>query len=441
MKNRTMKRWLAIAAMGTVALAACENNPVDLPESASVTVSPESMTMYAGEMATVTAQVIDQNGRVLRGADASWSSSAPGVASVVSGQVRAVAPGTATLQATHGEHSATIDVTVRADTDEAASVEVMEESVEMHVNSGTQYVSYRVLDERGRTNCTGELGAEVASSDQSVVEAGLASDCRIWVNPQFNGTATVTLAVDGVTDSFEVTVVSDQYGAFWAETPAQNEAVAGATVEYSVRVLDQQNEGVEGQTVNFSVDLGRLESTSVVTDADGYATVSWVLPETLGMGNQYQDYHNGYISYRTDLPDGQVSDSQLLEVHAAEAADIRVYHYDADAGEWYALSDNTVTAETGEQVLLGGVSFDEFGNQRRYWFVRHEVEAEDPLTSSTGYTMMNNEFYVYYRSLTSLTPQTATVTVFDSELNATFEEDDDFFTTVEVTWEDPTPAT
>lgn len=415
MQNARMKRWLAIAAIGATGLVACENDPVSLPEATNIVVSPASMTLYEGELSGASAQVLDQDGRVLRNADADWSSSAPAVATAENGVIRAVAPGTATIQATYGAHTATVDVTVEADTDEAASLEVMTDAVELHIQSQPQSVSFRTTDARGRAaTCPGQ-DADVEVSDESVVQAYISACNAVTVNPQFNGTATVTVTVDGASDSFDVTVVSEQFGAFWAEQPEAGEFVAGNTVEYSVRVLNQENEGVEGETVQFSTTRGSLASTSVVTDEDGYATVSWTLPNTL----RYQPaemsgwqidanpaWDEAAIAYAVELPSGVQQGSDYRPIDPAAATDIVMYWmYNNIADGLKEITGESVAVETGMGILLHARAYDEHGNVVSYDDRTYEFEPQDP-------TMFDSFEYPTYAYMYSNSEQTVTVTAY-----------------------------
>ena len=80
---------------------------------AVVTVTPARDTLLPGDQGAFTASVTDSNGVAVAGATVQWSSSSPGTATVVGGQVTAVAPGSAVISATAGGRSGTGDVHVR----------------------------------------------------------------------------------------------------------------------------------------------------------------------------------------------------------------------------------------------------------------------------------------------------------------------------------------
>ncbi|MBX6332689.1 MAG: Ig domain-containing protein, partial [Gemmatimonadaceae bacterium] len=71
---------------------------VNLPSAASVSLDKTSVTITVGQTAQLTATVKDANGATINGAPVTWTSSAPGVASVsASGLVTGVSTGAATI--------------------------------------------------------------------------------------------------------------------------------------------------------------------------------------------------------------------------------------------------------------------------------------------------------------------------------------------------------
>ena len=97
-------------------LTACGDSTTGPPPVAtSIELSTTSLTFNSlGQTEQLTATVQDQSGATIKGADLTWTSSAPSVATVSSaGLVTAVADGTATITATSGSVSATATVTVQ----------------------------------------------------------------------------------------------------------------------------------------------------------------------------------------------------------------------------------------------------------------------------------------------------------------------------------------
>jgi uncharacterized protein YjdB len=78
-----------------------------------VRVRPEKLKLEVGQRGQLSAEALDQNGRVISGVTFTWSSSNPLVAAVSgSGQVQALLPGSATITVTAGgvRGGATVEV-------------------------------------------------------------------------------------------------------------------------------------------------------------------------------------------------------------------------------------------------------------------------------------------------------------------------------------------
>ena len=112
---------LLAGTAGAVWVSSCGDGAVEppparaaAPVATTVTVNPGSLVLSAlGETARFTAEVRDQNGRVMAGAPVAWASSDASVATVdASGMATAAANGSATITATAGSVSGTAAVTV-----------------------------------------------------------------------------------------------------------------------------------------------------------------------------------------------------------------------------------------------------------------------------------------------------------------------------------------
>lgn len=88
--------------------------PPEIPVPATITVSPASAELTAvGETVQLSAEVRDQNGRVMSRAAVTWVSVSNAVARVdAAGLVTAVGNGTSTISATAGSASGSAEVTV-----------------------------------------------------------------------------------------------------------------------------------------------------------------------------------------------------------------------------------------------------------------------------------------------------------------------------------------
>ena len=131
----------------------------------TVTVSPATHELTAlGTTVQLSAEVRDQNARVMAGATVTWTSSANSVATVdASGLVTAAGNGTATITASAGSASGSAVVTV---TQPAASVEVSPSVYELTALGATVQLTAEALDGNGH----GVAGAEFSweSSDVAV---------------------------------------------------------------------------------------------------------------------------------------------------------------------------------------------------------------------------------------------------------------------------------
>lgn len=322
-----------------------------------VTVAGAAMGLVAGESAPVGAQVVDANGRVIPGAAPVFSSDNPNVATVsTDGVVRGVTPGTARITAAYGGSTATVTVTVVGDQRNAVqSLEVMVDSLVTDWRAGVQFVAIRAVNAFGQTVCP---DLTLRSSDRSIVTARMAGPCRIEVDPNFTGEATITAEVDGRTDTFRVRVTSSGQIAFISARPTSDELVAGGTVSYTVKVLDQNSRPIANQRVHFETSVGALSSNSVVTGEDGTATVQWQIPTDLRNLGQ-----NHWIAYRVPLANGVLAwRDETVFINGASLTDIILYR--GTGGSFTRLDANSITVPGWSSVTVGASGLDQYGNIR-----------------------------------------------------------------------------
>ena len=205
---------VAPAVFAAALLTACGGDPTPPPPppvATSMKISPSSVTFTAiGDTAQLSAEVRDQNGNVMVGAQVNWSSLRPTVATVDlrEGLLTAAGAGTATITARSGSASAEASVTVNQE------VEAMEKS------GGDAQEGYffealpiapavRVLDRNGHPAGEITVSFEVTSGGGSAAPAsvvtrrdGIAE--TIWTLG--DGTVqTLTAAAAGLTAEFEAT--------------------------------------------------------------------------------------------------------------------------------------------------------------------------------------------------------------------------------------------
>ncbi len=171
---------------------------VDPPPVASVTVVPDSVSVYEGEYVQLAATLRDARGNELTGRTVDWLSDEVTVATVDgTGRVDAVAPGTAVVTATSEGVDGTAAITV--DPVPVASVTVAPDSVSMLEGEYVQLTA-TLRDAAGN-----ELTDRTVdwSSDQVTVAT---VDGSGRVDAVARGTAVVTAISEGVSGSANVTV-------------------------------------------------------------------------------------------------------------------------------------------------------------------------------------------------------------------------------------------
>ena len=167
----------------------------------SVRVSPSSGSVTVGGTLSLSAQAYDANGRVVAGAQFSWSSSNQSVATVdASGRVTGVAEGTATVTASTGGVSGLATVSVSAPA-VPVSVTVSPSTGSVAVGA-TLNLSAQAFDANGRV--VAGVQFSWSSSDQSVATV----DASGLVTGVAAGSATITASTGGVSGSAAVTVTN-----------------------------------------------------------------------------------------------------------------------------------------------------------------------------------------------------------------------------------------
>jgi hypothetical protein len=294
---------------------------------------------------------------VVQGAAPVFSSDNPSVATVgTNGVIRAVTPGTANVSAAYGGTSTAVRVTVvRDQRGELQSLQVMADSVVTDWRAGVQAVAVRGVNGFGQTVCP---TLTLQSSDRAVATARNAGACRIEVVPSFTGETVITVEADGRTDTFQVRITSDAQIAFISARPTSAQLVAGATVSYTVKVLDQSSQPIANQRVSFETSVGSLSANSVVTGADGTATVQWQIPTDLTAVGQ-----NHWFAFRAVLPNGVLAwRDETVFINGASLAAMALYR--SNGSGWTRLDTSAITAFAYSYVNLGASGLDQYGNLR-----------------------------------------------------------------------------
>jgi uncharacterized protein YjdB len=167
---------------------------------ASVSVTPSSATLRVGASVQLAATAKDSSGTVLNGRAITWSSSAPGVASVsASGAVSALAAGSATVTATSEGQSGTATISVTAVP--VSSVTVSPSSAALRVGGTvqlgavTQDSANNVLTGRSVTWSSSAPGIAGVSASGLVTALAAGSATITATSEGKSGTAAITITV------------------------------------------------------------------------------------------------------------------------------------------------------------------------------------------------------------------------------------------------------
>ncbi len=418
------KSVAALVLTGTVGVLACNETPVGLPPAptaTSIVLSAATLSLPVGGAQTVSAQVLDSNGEVIAGASIVWSSDNEPVATInaTSGAIAALDAGSATITATHGSLTATIAVTVTTVPVTAgiiSQIDILADSTEVDIAAGIPpggfasgvLVTFTVSDKLGNELCRfGASGITAALRfDTGVLGVNTMfgfPSCRILIAPGAQAGGTWLYLESGtVSDSIWVDVTNFGFAAGFSNVPAADAHVAGASVSYTITVVDKNFDPVVGAVVQFDVTQGTTvaaspppgaaaqPATRVTTNASGQATVDWTLPQSTDPPPGVPDAE---IMFTTSLRAGVVFDGI-----AAGAPPIL-----PDVAASLVVLDITLGTDPDEFVLipsagtaqtpLGGPldptflvqSLDQFGNELLETNVTFQVDdAALPLLVANG---------------------------------------------------------
>ena len=259
--HRTIIRLSAVLA--SLALGwACGGDSATAPEPArptTVTVSPATHELTAlGATVQLSAEVRDQNARVMAGATVTWTSSASSMATVnASGLVTAAGNGTATITASAGSASGSAVVTVMQS---AASVEVSPSVYELTALGQTVQLTAEAFDENGHAVAGAEFSWESSDAAVATVDAGG------LVTGVAEGVATITASAGEASGSAVVPVM--QPVASVQVSPSAETIGLGSTLQLTAEAFDENGEAVAG--VEFSWESS--DAAVATVDAGGLVT-------------------------------------------------------------------------------------------------------------------------------------------------------------------------
>lgn len=252
---------------------------------------PTVDTAYAvGDTVHYAAMVTDKNGSVLVGARPTWTTGDTTVAKVLpDGSVIARGPGKTAVSVVVGKFVANSSIVVRQ---RVASVVVdklgtdstvtMPEGARIHLHA-------RALDARGH----GIAGALATWQVDDTTVASL--DSAGVVTARTAGRTVVSAKIDGVTGRSGVSVVTPASAIDLVAGTSQR-AVAGMALPQPivVRATNRKGAPAAGKTVVFRIPdgQGKVEPTSMRTDADGRARATWTLASYPGRQTLFATVEN-----------------------------------------------------------------------------------------------------------------------------------------------------
>src|SRR5213596_302811 len=296
----------------TVTVAGC-TVPV-----ASVSVSPASATVAAGQAVQLTATPKDANGNPLSGRTVTWSSNNTAVAIAdVNGNVTGIVPGSATITATSEGQSGTAAITVTSVP--VASVTVSPASASVQAGQTVQLtatpkdVNGNPLT--GRTITWASSNTSVATVNSSGLVSGVVAGSATITATREGQSGTSAITVTGAapgcaasTTAFQNSAFTSQNGSFTATFDATptgtgldaatglSQGAAAAYTDLAVIVrfntggtIDARNGGAYAATNSIAYTAGTSYHFRVVVDVSSHTYSAYVTPaggaeQTIGTG-------------------------------------------------------------------------------------------------------------------------------------------------------------
>ena len=319
--------------------------PPDPPRPATVTVSPATIELTAlGATVQLTAAVRDQNGQAMAGATVTWASSATGVATVTaSGQVTAVANGTATITATAGSASGNATVSV---TQQVSAVAVTPDTATV-LEGDTLRLAATATDANGQAVpgvefvwASGDTAAAVVDGSGLVTGVGA-------------GEAEVTATAVGVTGRAQLTVVAPMPTVV-AVTPDTVVLTAlGQTAQLAAEVRDQVGRVMNGVSVVWSsadTTVAVVDATGLVTAvSDGIASITAIVGEASASATVTVAQEISTVAVAPDTATVLAGDTLRLAATATDANEQTV----AGVEFVWASADTTVAVVDATGLVTG----------------------------------------------------------------------------------------
>ena len=336
---RTIIRLSAVLAVVALAKGCGDGESPSAPPTpeparpTTVTVSPATHELTAlGATVQLSAEVRDQNARVMAGATVTWTSSASSMATVdASGLVTAAGNGTATITASAGSASGSAVVTVMQS---VASVEVSPSVYELTALGQTVQLTAEAFDENGHAVAGAEFSWESSDAAVATVDAGG------LVTAVAEGVATITASAGEASGSAVVPVM--QPVASVQVSPSAETIGLGSTLQLTAEAFDENGEAVAG--VEFSWEssdaaVAAVDAGGLVTGvAEGVGTITASAGSAQGTAEvTVADLDRAALEalyHATDGPNWVNSDNWLTDAPLGEW-----YGVDTDASGWVVRLD------------------------------------------------------------------------------------------------------
>jgi serine/threonine protein kinase len=272
---------VAIAAAGLMILTRSSDGPTDQesvqPPSviASLEITPVPESLDPGQTLQLSAILLDSAGDTVRGEPVEWASSDEGVVEVNDGRLEARRPGTASVSASGGGQTRSVEVLVRPtpspDTDAAVASVRLNPAALALTEGEVGSLSATALDASGRRLS----GRRVSWSVADPTVASVSADGQ--VRALAPGTTEVVATIDSRSARASVTVTAEAVASVTV-SPASVDLQPGATFRLSATVVGVRGSRLEGRPLEWrSSDetVATVSDAGVVTgQTAGTATVS-----------------------------------------------------------------------------------------------------------------------------------------------------------------------
>ena len=259
----------AIITATSEGISATSTVTVTAPVPNVVVLTPAQALVQERGTTQLTAQVLDNIGRVMPDAVVEYASSSTAVATVnASGLVTGVAPGKATITGTSGGKTGTAEVTVTPIPVVSVSVTPSNPSITIGrtINLTAQPLAENNQPLAGRTVDWSSSAPNIATVSSSGVVTGL----RV-------GSAVIFASIDGVLGHTNVTVVPVPVASVTVSPSTANVAI-GATTQLTVTLKDASGTTLSGRVVAWSSSQTTIATVSptglVVGVSGGTATIT-----------------------------------------------------------------------------------------------------------------------------------------------------------------------